>query len=234
MNSNISKYNNLNFRLKDGTHGFIKVDSRGSVYLYCNRGFCKKEWDVDAMMPKNNFITSFSDEGLFNLFVEEEGLEIIPRDSETYEDWKVGDMVCSRERMLVCIVVAQIGEITFLEPLEGSVTPYFHTGRGMKECYRLVPTDYEKELLRTKEEDEKKCTFRKGDRVLVRNRDDDRWLARIFDCYHKELKYKYECKDDKGNTDDDMYIQCLPFNEHTWQLLGTTDEYKAIDNNESH
>lgn len=219
MNSNISKYNNLNFRLKDGTLGFIKVDSRGSVYLYCNRGFCKKEWDVDAMMPKNNFITSFSDEDSFNSFIEKEGLEIVPRDSETYEDWKVGDMVCSRERLSMCTVIAKIGEITFLEPLEGSVTPYFHTSRGMKECYRLVPTDYEKELLRTKEEDEKKCTFRKGDRVLVRNTDKNVWIFEKYGSYQGGDEYPYSCE-------CDCYRQCIPFNEKTWMLLGTTDEYK--------
>ena len=229
MNSNISKYNNLNFRLKDGTLGFIKVAPSGSVYLYYDKEARKKDWDVDAMMPKNNFITSFSDEDLFNSFIEEEGLEIIPRDSETYEDWKVGDMVCSRERLLMCIVIAQIGEITFLEPLEGSVTLYFHTSRGMKECYRLVPTDYEKELLRTKEEDEKKCTFRKGDRVLVRDKDEDAWIFEKFDSYDEDgYEYPYCCKRDD-------YRQCIPFNEKTWKLLGTTDEYHPDDtNNENH
>lgn len=217
MNSNISKYNNLNFRLKDGTLGFIKVDSRGSVYLYCNRGFCKKEWDVDAMMPKNNFITSFSDEDLFNSFIEEEGLEIIPRDSETYEDWKVGDMVHSRKRLLMCTVIAQIGEITFLEPLEGSATSYFHTSRGMKECYQLVLTDYEKEILDAKGVSE--CPFQKGDGVLVRDHDGDKWCFDIFCNYSKNSCVAYDCE-------HNAYEQCIPCNEKTWKLLGTTDEYK--------
>lgn len=228
MNSNINKYNNLNFRLKDGILGFIKVTPRGSIYLYHDRKVCTKEWDKDAMMPKDPFMMSFPDEDSFNSFIKEEGMEIIPRDSETYEDWKVGDMVCSRERMLVCIVVAQIGEITFLEPLEGSVNPYFHTSRGMKECYRLVPTDYEKELLRTKEEDETKCPFRKGDRVLVRDKDEYAWIFEKFDSYEDGYEYPYICE-------RDSYRQCIPFNEKTWMLLGTADEYHPDDtNNESH
>ena len=217
MNSNISKYNNLNFRLKDGTLGFIKVDSGGSVYLYCNRGFCKKEWDVDAMMPKNNFITSFSDEDLFNSFIEEEGLEIIPRDPETYEDWKVGDMVCSRQRLLVCTVVARLGEITFLEPLEGSVSPYFHTSRGMKECYALVLTDYEKEILNAN--GGKECPLQRGDKVLVKDEDGSVWFFDVFDRFEEGKDYPYCCS-------KNVYKRCIPLSEKTWKLLGTTGEYK--------
>ena len=66
--------------------------------------------------------------------------------------------------------------------------------------------------------------LKKGDRVLVRNYDNESWRPRIFssyDSYDKECKYKYECEGD-----DDKYIQCIPYNEHTWKLLGTTDEYK--------
>lgn len=66
--------------------------------------------------------------------------------------------------------------------------------------------------------------FKKGDRVLVRNYDNESWRPRIFssyDSYDKECEYKYECEGD-----DDKYIQCIPYNEHTWKLLGTTDEYK--------
>lgn len=50
--------------------------------------------------------------------------------------------------------------------------------------------------------------------------DDEKWHARIFDNYDKERTYKYECED------DDRYMQCIPYNEHTWDLLETTDEYK--------
>lgn len=69
--------------------------------------------------------------------------------------------------------------------------------------------------------EERVCPFKKGDRVLVRDYDNESWRPRIFNSYDKECKYKYECEDD-----DDKYIQCIPYNEHTWKLLGTTDEYK--------
>ena len=71
------------------------------------------------------------------------------------------------------------------------------------------------------EPEERVCPFKKGDWVLVRDYDNERWRARIFNSYDKECKYKYECEDD-----DDKYIQCIPYSEHTWKLLGTTVEYK--------
>lgn len=69
--------------------------------------------------------------------------------------------------------------------------------------------------------EKQECPFKKGDRVLVRDYDDEKWRTRIFDNYDKERKYKYECEED-----DDRYMQCIPYNEHTWYLLDTTDEYK--------
>lgn len=69
--------------------------------------------------------------------------------------------------------------------------------------------------------EEQKCPFKKGDRVLVRDSIYERWQARIFDEYNKDLKYQYWCEGD-----EDGYRQCIPYNEHTWQLLNTTDEYK--------
>ena len=69
--------------------------------------------------------------------------------------------------------------------------------------------------------EERVCPFKKGDWVLVRDYDNESWRPRIFSSYDKECKYKYECEDD-----DDKYIWCIPYNEHTWKLLGTTNEYK--------
>lgn len=214
MKYDLTKCNNLNFRLNNGTTGFIKVGPSNDVYLYSSD---KREWDIVRAMPRHRTMVHLTNEDAAVDYVAKRGLEIIPRDPETYEDWKVGDMVCSRQRLLVCTVVARLGEITFLEPLEGSISPYFHTSRGMKECYRLVPTDYEKELLGTKEEDEKECPFRKGDRVLVRDEDEDAWIFEIFDSYEGGNEYPYNFK-------EDCYKQCIPYNEKTWKLLGTADK----------
>lgn len=60
--------------------------------------------------------------------------------------------------------------------------------------------------------------FKKGDRVLVRDSDTP-WNFDYFDFYREGTDYPYKCL-------YAPYEQCIPLNEHTWKLLGTTDEYK--------
>lgn len=229
MKYDITKCNNLNFKLASGLSGFMKVSPKGDCYLYQHDGF----WDADAMMQKHRFWKGV-ESAAFNSFVEDSELQIVPRNPETYTDWKVGDRFKRKETGRAYEIITMSGDVAFIRAeFDGRIKLVTATSDLLPNYYQLILTDYEQELLAEQEKKEK-CPFKKGDMVLVRNRDDDRWRARIFDCYHKDLKYKYECKDDKGNTDDDMYIQCLPFNERTWELLGTTDGYKTIDNNESH
>ena len=68
------------------------------------------------------------------------------------------------------------------------------------------------------EEKKKKCPFKEGDKVLVRDSDTS-WKFDIFQNYEENACYSYECLGSE-------YEQCIPLNEHTWKLLGTTDEYK--------
>ena len=93
---------------------------------------------------------------------------------------------------------------------------------------KLILTDYEKELIHAQEleEKKKKCSFKEGDKVLVRDSDTS-WKFDIFQNYEENACYSYECLSSE-------YEQCIPLNEHTWKLLGTTDEYKETNNNESH
>ena len=99
----------------------------------------------------------------------------------------------------------------------------FEDGERACEYYddgtRLKYTESENDLFFVTEKEV--CLFKKGDRVMVRDSIYERWQARIFDEYNKDLKYQYWCEGD-----DDGYRQCIPYNEHTWQLLNTTDEYK--------
>lgn len=65
---------------------------------------------------------------------------------------------------------------------------------------------------------EKECPFREGDKVLARD-SDTLWNFDYFDSYREGSFYPYMCR-------YAPYEQCIPLNEHTWKLLGTTDEYK--------
>lgn len=68
----------------------------------------------------------------------------------------------------------------------------------------------------------KKCEFKPFDKVLVRDFDDKEWKADFFS--HNRLVddsyYRFSCV---GN----MWRHCIPYNEETKHLLGTTDEWKG-------
>jgi hypothetical protein len=218
MKYDSKKCNNLNFKLKDGTLGFIKVAPSGFVYLYYDMEACKKDWDVDAMMPKDFFMTNFSHEESFNLFIKEKGLEIVPRDPGTYVVWKVGDRVVDKETGCLYTIAAKLGDIVFLLRDNNAVTSTC-TAMLVK-YYALVLTDYEKELIHAQEPKKKKYgPFKNGDSVLVRDNNNEPWQHDIFYFYEEESSHPYCCE-------IGQYQQCIPYNEHTWQLLNTTDEYK--------
>lgn len=221
MKYDVTKCNNLNFRLNDGTTGFMKVTPKGDCCFYLHDLI----WDADAMMQKPRFWKGV-ESAAFNSFVEDSELQIVPRDPETYTEWKVGDKVISNTGNNVNTIIAVLGKAIVLVRDDGAPITGLTTADSLTKYDKLILTDYEQELLA--EQEKEKCPFKKGDRVLVRDYDDEKWHARIFDNYDKERKYKYECED------DDRYMQCIPYNEHTWQLFDTTDDYKAIDNNESH
>lgn len=71
----------------------------------------------------------------------------------------------------------------------------------------------------------KKCEFKPFDKVLCRNSKDDTWEADFFArLTRKEIDYiqsgKYLCV-------GGLWMHCIPYNEQTAHLLGTTDEWKG-------
>ena len=70
-----------------------------------------------------------------------------------------------------------------------------------------------------------KFEFKPFDKVLCRNSKDDTWEADFFArLTRKEIDYtqsgKYLCV-------GDLWMYCIPYNEETAHLLGTTDEWKG-------
>lgn len=70
-----------------------------------------------------------------------------------------------------------------------------------------------------------KCEFKPFDKVLCRNSKDDTWEADfIARLTRKEIDYtqsgKYLCV-------GDLWMYCIPYNEETAHLLGTTDEWEG-------
>lgn len=65
-----------------------------------------------------------------------------------------------------------------------------------------------------------KCEFKPFDKVLGRNEKDDVWEAELFSHYKKESQYPFRCIGFSRK-------YCIPYNEETAHLLGTTDEWKG-------
>lgn len=215
MKYDLTKCNNLNFKLASGLSGFIKVSPKGDCYLYQH----DKLWDVNAMMQTPRFWKSV-ESAAFNSFAEDSELLIVPRDPETYTDWKVGDKVISKTGNKINTINAMLGNaIVLVRDAEVPIT-ILTSVDDLTRYNKLILTDYEQELIHAQEMEEKKkkCPFKEGDKVLVRDSDTS-WKFDIFQNYEENACYSYECLGSE-------YEQCIPLNEHTWKLLGTTDEYK--------
>lgn len=216
MKYDLTKCNNLNFRFGDGTTGFIKVSPRNEVYLFSSD---KCGWDVLSAMPTFKMIACLTAKDIAETYIEIHGLKIIPRNPETYTDWKVGDVlkdIVNPRDMF--IIQATLGDMVLIN----DITRYYgytYTSKCITEKCKLVLTDYEQELLKNENEEKEECPFRKGDRVLVRDTDEEAWIFETFDSYEGGNEYPYDCKENVSK-------QCIPYNEKTWKLLGTTDEYK--------
>lgn len=123
---------------------------------------------------------------------------------------------CAQLDELAYTIAALVGNAAVLTMYAGDYTSLTTTD-ALTKYYKLVLTDYEQELLNIKEQDV--CPFKNGDRVLVRDENEGTWVFGIFDSYRGGNEYPYKCE-------FECYRQCIPYNENTWQLLGTTDEYK--------
>lgn len=66
--------------------------------------------------------------------------------------------------------------------------------------------------------DQARIILRNYDKVLVRDTDEQAWCANYFSHYKNDPDYFYVCI-------NGIYHYCIPYNEHTAHLLGTTDSY---------
>lgn len=206
MKYDLTRCNNLNFRRGYNT-GFLKVNE-GKAYMYSH----KKEWAV-AIGAERHFYFGCAQ---LDELASEEDFEIIPRNPETHVAWKVGDKVVNIKHGDVYTIAALVEKGVVLSMDAGDYTALTTTD-ALTKYYKLVLTDYEQELLNAKGQDV--CPFKNGDRVLVRDEDEDAWIFETFDSYEGGNEYPYDCN-------KDVYKQCIPYNEKTWKLLGTTDEYE--------
>lgn len=224
MKYDFSKCNNLQFKAKgDGgevMEGYLKITKRGVIYVFYTGREDNKSFDSSIQIETRNYEHCYYDIKDFLEWAELRELEIVPRDPETYTDWKVGDKVIHNINNQVYTILAVLGEAIILSKDSGISVTALTTAESLTKYNKLVLTDYEKELLNAQKMEEKRkaCPFKEGDKVLVRDSFSS-WRFDVFVNYEADSCYPYECNDNE-------YKQCIPLNERTWKLLGTTDEYK--------
>lgn len=221
MKYDFSKCNNLQFKAKgdegEVMTGYLKVAKEGEecvVYVFFTD--CRENESLDSSLQivTRNYERCEVIED-FNVWAEEHDLEIVPRGPETYKDWKVGDRIrCMSGAEVVYDIAAKLGEVVFLSKNHSQVLTL--PINILVRDFKLILTDYEQELLAEKEKE--KCPFKEGDNVLVKD-DGKFWRFDKFRFYNEGEYFPYVCF-------SAVYKQCIPLNEHTWRLLGTTDEYK--------
>lgn len=219
MKYDFKRCNNLNFKVKEeGVEktGYLKISSEGKVDMFYSDG--EKIFDPAVQIEVPVCSIHFLDIEDFSRWAERHDFEIVPRDPETYNDWKVGDSIMGKFNNDEFVINVILNDIIFVNSTRVIGTGLFPS-KFIGENYKLILTDYEQELLNATSREKKKCPFRKGDRVLVRDTDEDAWIFETFDSYEGGNEYPYDCK-------EDVHKQCIPYNEKTWKLLGTADEYK--------
>lgn len=220
MKYDFSKCDNLQFKAKgDGgeeMEGYLKITKRGVIYVFYTGREDNKSFDNSLQIDTRNYEHCYYDIKDFLEWAELRELEIVPRDPEIYTDWKVGDRVNHKELWDSYKIVAKLGDVVFL--LRNNSEVFTTSTIILTKNFRLLLTDYEKELQKQEENKKKKCPFKEGDKVLVRDSDTS-WKFDVFQNYEENACYSYECIGSE-------YEQCIPLNERTWKLLGTTDEYK--------
>ena len=160
--------------------------------------------------------------------------EIVPRDPETYKDWQVGDIIGFENENgeidimpeHLCRVIFRSGELVAIADNceDADINGVYTCGQIYRECWRLILTDIETKIIEEKERKQKPSEFKKGDPVLVRDYDDNIWKLAAFRLRSGNTSYPYEIRNERGNYY--CYRKCIPYDEKTMHLLGTTEDYK--------
>lgn len=224
MNYDFSKCNNLRWELKDDK-GFCRVfeDAAGDSRI----SFVHSS--VSCMgLPEEAFRKSFKLNKLDTIRDSDKEflsvVKIVPRDPCTYKDWQVGDKVKIDDNGLETVIEvgARINNIVICFNSHGYWGTY--TCDNLFDMGKLVLTDYERTLIQVP-----KYVFNQGDRVLARfdkhSKDDNDkiWYYGKYYGANDSYRYPYSVVTENGMTYN--FCECIPYNENTWHLLGTKEDY---------
>ena len=196
----------------------------GARNLYNFKGYGENKYIY--FINHNNYISSISDsENEFAQIIKEEYKEL------TLPKFKKGDYLMNNDGNTWIIFKDIInGMISFFS--EACISPHIHPN-FLDNNWRLATKDevnkidnqlqcqgysFNKETLKV----EKINQFEPFDKVLVREYEEDKWRASFFSHYGKVNNLYY--------TTDSSWKYCIPYNEETKHLLGTTDNWQTTFN----
>lgn len=213
MNYDFIKCNNLRWEVED-RRGFCKVYNgleglKRIAFLLDGKDYNDRHYIDTDIYCDDNFTK----------------IKILPRDPHTYKDWQVGDKVKILEESgleTVIEVGARINNIVICFNSRGYWGTY--TCDNLFDMGELVLTDYERTLIQVP-----KYVFNQGDKVLCRfdkhseDENDKEWHYGKYYGANDDDRYSYSVTTDIGLTYN--YCECIPYNENTWHLLGTKEDY---------
>ena len=138
------------------------------------------------------------------------------------EEAKTGAPVCTRDghtARIICwnrkhAVYPIIALIYYSTGCEEDISTHTENGN-----YTLGVAD-KRDLFMAEEEHEEEhydiSNFKPFDKVLTRNHNSSIWIANIYSHFNKNLTYPFV-------TTHTNYTQCIPYNEETAHLIGTSN-----------
>ena len=203
-------------------------------FIYSSKTWCDASW----FYTTNNFAKSSDSEAFINMIEEQYGgkLNLSTLEIERQPEFKDGDI------LTFCSFI-------FIYKMKDANMVYSHVSYDTdnKDCIRLnadmpfcinsfiadfkYATREEKQRLfdalakEGKQWDAEKkqivdLQFKPFDKVLVRNLDENEWKPDFFSKY-------YSVEEEFGCISGMLWKQCIPYNDSTKHLLGTTDDWKG-------
>lgn len=157
---------------------------------------------------------------------------------EKQPEFKDGDIVVYGKSVAICRKIYK-HTIYFYVSLTDMFGLLFDDNYASAEGYRFATDEDKKQLFdalakkgKTWDAEkkqivdlQKKFEFKPFDKVLCRNSKDDTWEADFFArLTRKEIYYT---QSDKYLCVGDLWMYCIPYNEETAHLLGTTDDWEG-------
>lgn len=166
-------------------------------------------------------------------------LNLTTLEIEKQPEFKDGDIVVYRKSVAICRMIYK-HTLYFYVSIDETFGLLFDDNCVSAEEYRLATGSEKQQLFAALEKEgkrwdadkkqlvdlSKKCEFKPFDKVLVRDTKDEFWRPAFFASLdeHCITEYAYGLI---GDPEGVFCKYCIPYNEETAHLIGTTDEWKG-------